>query len=125
MSLASSNQEASHLACRLADAAVAKGDFASDASKDRELYDSIDQAATKLLALGAPGRNELRQLLSHESERVRLWAASYLMPQGSIEAENVLLELSRKDGILGLNAATTLRELRMKRQTLHTQAHDA
>ena len=50
----------------LVEAALAKGDFATPATLDHELYDAIGAADTKLRSLGASGISALRSLLDHE-----------------------------------------------------------
>lgn len=52
----------------------------------------------------------LEQLLEHENDYVRLKSAYDLLPILTDKAENTLLELAKKKGLLGFEAEMTLQE---------------
>ena len=94
----------------LVEAALAKGDFATPATLDHELYDAIGAADTKLRSLGASGISALRSLLDHESPHVRMWVASSLLRDGDDSAKKVLEDLALTHGIPALNAKVVLEQ---------------
>jgi len=71
-------------------------------------YNKITEAAEFIKNEGAVG--SLKQLLSHTSAGVRMWAVFYLLPTGTKEAERVLKEIAKSSGIHALTAETTLSE---------------
>ena len=56
------------------------------------------------------GLKQLKPLLAHENDYVKLTVASSLIPLIPKEAENTLKELAMKRGLLGFEAQMTLQE---------------
>ena len=90
--------------------AISKGDFATPASRDRKLYESMRSAVRSLRSFGEPGEEAMQRMLNHDSRYVRLWIATELLVKGSGHAEKVLQELAASDGLDGLSASTVLNE---------------
>lgn len=56
------------------------------------------------------GLEQLEPLLEHENDYVRLKTAFSLIPLFPVKAENVLIELSSKRGLIGFEAEMTFKE---------------
>ena len=91
-------------------AAVEKGDYATPAKRDHKLYESMRSAYIELRAVGEDGDNAIRELLHDESVHVRTWIAAALLAEGDVEAREELEEISKREGLTGSHAGTTLEE---------------
>ncbi|MBI5027083.1 MAG: DUF2019 domain-containing protein [Nitrospirae bacterium] len=63
----------------------------------------------KLRQLGDAGREELATLFNHENLGVRVAAAAYLLKFKTEEALRILRELSKIQGLIGLDASETIK----------------
>jgi hypothetical protein len=100
---------------RLCDAAIAKGDFASNPSEDHALHRQIGIAIMSLRELGPQGHIALEGLLEHSSPHVRSWVATQLLLDGQPKAVSVLESLGNGSGLRALNARTVLNEFKIGR----------
>ena len=73
-------------------------------------YKVIQRNVDKLKSI-ENGINELVNLLEHQSDYVRLWSASYLLPLEEQKSKETLLILSKKSGLIGFKAKIILAEL--------------
>jgi hypothetical protein len=94
-------------------AAIEKGAEANLA--DHALFDRLVRAYRALVAAGPIGESAFVALLDHPSPYVRSWVAAQLAPSGNPDAARTLEILALEPGLVGLDAATTLRELRAGR----------
>ena len=96
-----------------------------DASEDGD-YKTANKSAGLIAAIyaelrrqGLAAQKELLSLLASPTPGVRLWSASHALEFSPDEGERVLSELAMQRQVLGLSAATTLKEWREGR--LHFQ----
>jgi hypothetical protein len=94
-------------------AAIEKG--ADGGVTDHVLFDRLARAYRELSSSGPTGESAFAALLKHSSPHVRSWVAAQLAPSGNIEATRVLEALAQEPGVVGLDAAIALRELRAGR----------
>ena len=97
------------------DSAIAKADFASPASRDHALHESMASAWLVLDSHGVAGREAFFSLLSDESVHVRGWVAAQLLALGDERAIPFLEADSAAKGLPGLAAKTVLQEWRAGR----------
>jgi len=72
------------------------------------------------LSRRGPGAREcLKSLLSDREPAARLWAASHVLDLAPSKAAEVLEEIASGPSILGMSAATTLKEWRAGRLKFH------
>lgn len=73
-------------------------------------YDILARCYNELKLSGEIGINELKKLLEHPNDYVRLWASAHIIVIDPIKAKIALLDLSKRPGYLGFDAKMTLSE---------------
>lgn len=92
-------------------AAIKHGEFTEEGDyKQANKQYKIIQSNLNVLKASEEGINQLKGLMEHQSDYVRLWASSHLLSVEEKKARRVLSELAKKPGFLGLTAQTTLDE---------------
>lgn len=92
-------------------AAVAYGIFSGKDSKKTNIQAGIIRNCYLALK-AADSLDSLVSLLKDETESVRLCAGAHLLFVCPVEAEETLLEMEKKNDLLGFDAMMTLREWR-------------
>lgn len=89
-------------------AAIAKGD--GTLSNDGELFSTMKATFTRLYNHPS-GSKHICMLLRHDNDWVKSWVASQILSEGkSKDAEQVLIKLKAKNGVLGFNAEMVLEQ---------------
>lgn len=70
----------------------------------------IIQRSLNELKVSEKGVTQLKDLMEHQSDYVKLWSSTHLLSVEEKKSRQVLMELARKPGFLGLTAQTTLDE---------------
>ena len=91
--------------------ASAKGNY-KRANKNLEILISIIK---ELKTRGLEAQCSLLTLLKHNNFNVRLWAATHVLEFAPQEGEKTLTELAGMDGLIGIEAKTTLKEWKLGR----------
>ena len=107
------------------DAADAKAEGVTPASKDHALHARMACAFSCLSSHGAEGEAAFAALLQDDSPHVRGWVAAQLLSGGERSAIPVIEELAALPGIRGFTAATTLKEFQAGRLRSPFAANDA
>ena len=95
---------------RFRSAALEKGEFHEDSSRDHELHAQMASAWIELESTGETGRLAFSALLEDESNHVRCWVATQLLAHGDESAVSVLRALVSDGGLLGFEAKIVLKE---------------
>jgi hypothetical protein len=92
-------------------AAIEKGDFATPAKRDHQLYDAMRNSYVELKSMGRTGDDALTLLLDDDSVHVRTWIAAALLVDGNIRARQVLESIANGSrGATRLDAQMVLEE---------------
>lgn len=90
------------------EAAISKGDFVSDSSRDHALHSQMAEAVSFLKSHDDLAIQAFRSLLHDENNHVRLWVASFFTCRDDAEAMEVLAKLGLLNDMVGFAARMTI-----------------
>ncbi|KKL65398.1 hypothetical protein LCGC14_2155390, partial [marine sediment metagenome] len=84
--------------------------LSGDSNIANKSYDNLINSKEKLFAHGNCGKKNLIELLNHENDSVRLWAATHCLHVDAPLAIEALRALAESDSILGFSASMVIEE---------------
>jgi hypothetical protein len=100
-----------NLKTEFVEAAVDHGRFteSGDSKRANKAHDKVIKALSKMKKLPDHGKGLLTFLLEHESDAVRGWAATYLLPLNENSAIDTLREIASGSGFVAFDCEMVLK----------------